>query len=67
MHRSHYHHRVLGALVLALFMASIGGFAAQTAAAELHDVLSADLGFSRVFHLLQLRFEAPELGLQLRP
>jgi hypothetical protein len=34
MHRSHYHHRVLGSLVLMLFIAGIGGFAAQSAAAD---------------------------------
>ena len=34
MHRSHHHHRVLGSLVLMLFVAGIGGFAAQSAAAD---------------------------------
>ena len=34
MHRSHHHQRVLGSLVLALFILSVGGFAAQTAAAD---------------------------------
>ena len=34
MHRSLHHHRVLGSLVLALFILSVGGFAAQAAAAD---------------------------------
>ncbi len=34
MYRSHHQHRVLGSLVLALFILSVGGFAAQAAAAD---------------------------------
>jgi hypothetical protein len=34
MHRSHHHHRVLGSLILALFIASVGALAAQPGAAD---------------------------------